>query len=625
MLELIQDIKSYNENANIDLITKAYEFARNAHAGQLRESGLEHISHLISVAKILIKLKADEKMIAAALLHDILEDTKIKKEELGREFGREITNIVEGVTKIEKLRISDFKIRQAESIRKMLFATAQDIRVILIKLADRLDNMLSLQYFNENKQKRIAQETLDVYAPIAYRLGLFNIKWQLEDLSFRYLEPKIYQEIKEKVAQKYEEREFYLEKIKSVLENELDKHNIKAEVKSRPKSFYSICRKMQKKEVNFNKIFDLLGIRIVTNDVKECYETLGIIHNLWKPIPKEFDDYIANPKPNLYQSLHTVVVGPEKQLVEFQIRSYEMNKIAEEGIAAHWQYKGVRGDFKFDKQLSWLKEIIELKNISSREFFETLKLDLFSDKIYVFTPNGDIIELPVGSTPIDFAYAVHTEIGDKCTGARVNNIYVNLRHELENGDIVEIITSKNHVPSREWLKFVKSQKAKQKIIQSLKIHQNIPARKISEAEEKKENLIESKINFSSYKLAECCDPIPNDDIIALSTKNNKLAIHKQNCSMINEIKLKKIDVKWKEIPNSSVSLRILALDRVGLFADILNNVAQLSINVDKANVNTVNKDLAECNLKLDLNKLEDIRKVIERIKRIADVRKISLS
>ena len=625
MLELIQDIKSYNDNVNTDLITKAYEFARKAHSGQLRESGLEHISHLINVAKILIKLKADEKMIAAALLHDILEDTKIKKEELEREFGKEIASIVEGVTKIDKLRVSDFKIRQAENIRKMLFATAQDIRVIIIKLADRLDNMLSLRYFNENKQKRIAQETLDVYAPIAYRLGLFNIKWQLEDLAFSYLEPEIYQEIKDKIAQKYEERESYLEKIKSILEDELAKHNIKAEIKSRPKSFYSIYRKMQKKEVNFGRIFDLLGIRIITNDVKECYEILGIIHNLWKPIPKEFDDYIANPKSNLYQSLHTVVVSLDKQLVEFQMRTNEMNKIAEEGIAAHWQYKGVKGDLKFDRQLSWLKEVLQLKDASTKEFFETLKLDLFSYNIFVFTPNGDIIELPKGSTPIDFAYAVHTDIGDKCAGARINNNYVNLRHELENGDTVEIITSKNHVPSRDWLKFVKSAKAKQKIVQSLKIHQNIPARKISEVAEKRQNLIESQINFTSYKLAECCNPIPNDIIIALSTKNNKLTIHKQDCNMINETKLKKIKVRWKEISDSSVGLRILALDRVGLFADILNNIAQLGINVDKANVNTVNKDLAECDLRLDLNKLEDIRKVIERIKKIADVKKISLS
>ncbi|MEK6835604.1 MAG: bifunctional (p)ppGpp synthetase/guanosine-3',5'-bis(diphosphate) 3'-pyrophosphohydrolase [Nanoarchaeota archaeon] len=625
MLELIQDIRGYNENADFDLITKAYEFAKKAHSGQVRESGEEHISHLVGAARILIKLKVDDKTIAACLLHDILEDTNITKQQLEKEFGEEIAYLVGGVTKIDKLRISDFKIRQAESIRKMLFATAQDIRVIIIKLADRVDNMLSLQYFQEEKQKRIAQETLDVYAPIAYRLGLFNIKWQLEDLAFRYLESKIYQELKEKVAQKREQRELYLEKIKSILEEQLTKYNIKAEIRSRPKSFFSIYRKMQKKEVDFNKIYDLLGIRIITNDVKECYEVLGIIHNLWKPIPREFDDYIANPKPNMYQSLHTVVVGPEKQLIEFQIRTYEMDKISEEGIAAHWQYKDIKGDFKFDKQLSWLREVIGLKDKSSQEFFETLKLDLFSYNIYVFTPNGDIIGLPKDSTPVDFAYAIHTDVGSRCSGARVNGKYVNLKHELENGDIIEIITSKNHIPSRDWLKFVKSQKAKERIVHMLKIHQNIPAKKFTELEEIKQSLIQADINFNESKLAECCNPLPGDIIVGYATKNNKISIHKQNCDKLSNLKLKKVNVKWKEIPESSINLKILALDRVGLFADILYNVAQIGINVDKANVDTINKDLAECNLKLELNKLEDVRKIVERIKKMADVKKISIS
>ena len=625
MLELIQDIKSYNENADFDLITKAYEFAKKSHTGQLRESGLEHISHLVGAAKILVKLKVDEKTIAACFLHDILEDTNITREQLEKEFGKEVAYLVEGVTKISKLKISNFKIRQAESIRKMLFATAQDIRVIIIKLADRLDNMLSLEYFPEEKQKRIAQETLDVYAPIAYRLGLFSIKWQLEDLAFYYLEPKIYLELKEKIAQKREERELYLEKIKSILEEQLIKYNIKAEIKGRPKSFYSIYRKMQKKNIDFSKIFDLLGIRIITKDVKECYEFFGIIHNLWNPIPREFDDYIANPKPNLYQSLHTVVVGPEKQLIEFQIRTQEMDNIAEEGIAAHWQYKNIKGDIKFDKQLSWLKEVLDLKEKSSKEFFETLKLDLFSYNIFVFTPNGDIIELPKDSTPVDFAYSIHTDVGDKCVGARVNDKYVNLRHELQNGDIVEIVTSKNHFPSRDWLKFVKSSKAKEKIVQAIKLHQNIPVRKITKFEERKPSLIETEIKFNQFKLAECCNPLPGDEIIGFTTKNNKIGIHKKNCNKLNEIKLKKINVKWKELPESSVNLKILALDRVGLFADILNNVAKLGFNVDKANANTVNKDLAECNLTLEVNKLEDIKEIAERIKKIADVKRISIS
>ena len=623
MLDLIDNIREDNEKADFDLITRAYEFAKKAHSGQLRESGAEHISHLVGAAKILAKLRMDEKTIAACLLHDILEDTKVAKEGLKKEFGQEIADLVEGVTKIDKLRISDFKIRQAENMRKMLFATAQDIRVIIIKLADRLDNMLSLQYLKEDKQKRIAQETLDVYAPIAYRLGLFSIKWQLEDLAFRYLEPEIYQNIKKNIAQTHEQREAYLEKVKSILETSLSKYNIKLEIKSRPKSFYSIYRKIQKKEVNFKMIFDLLGIRIITNDVKECYEVLGIIHSLWKPIPKEFDDYIANPKLNLYQSLHTVVVGPDKQLVEFQIRTKEMDKIAEEGIAAHWQYKGVKGDFKFDKQLSWLKEVLQLKDKSGREFFETLKLDLFSYKVYIFTPNGDIIELPKGSCPVDFAYAIHSDIGNRCVGARVNGKYVGLQHELENGDVVEIITQKNHMPSREWLKFVKSSKAKEKIIQTIKSHQLIPVKRMTKQEETKPSLIEADTEFREFKLGDCCNPLPGDEISGLITRNKKITVHKKDCKNIADIK-NRISIRWKE-SSTSINLKILALDRVGLFADILHNVSNLGINIDKASVSTINKDLAECNLKFELNNLNDVKKIIERINKIADVKKISIN
>ena len=589
MLELIEKVRMYNEKADFDLITKAYEFAKKAHSGQLRESGEEHISHLVGAAKTLAKLKMDEKTIAACLLHDILEDTKVAKEELKKEFGQEIFDLVEGVTKIDKLRISDFKIRQAENMRKMLFATAKDIRVIIIKLADRLDNMLSLQYLKEDKQKRIAQETLD----------------------------------KKNIAQTHEQREAYLEKVKSILETSLSKYNIKLDIRSRPKSFYSIYRKMQKKEVNFKMIFDLLGIRIIADDVKECYEVLGIIHSLWKPIPKEFDDYIANPKLNLYQSLHTVVVGPDKQLVEFQIRTKDMDKIAEEGIAAHWEYKGVKGDFKFDKQLSWLKEVLQLKDKSGQEFFETLKLDLFSYKVYIFTPNGDIIELPKGSCPVDFAYAIHSDIGNRCVGARVNEKYVGLQHELENGDVVEIITQKNHMPSREWLKFVKSSKAKEKIIQAIKSHQLIPIKRMAKLEETKSSLIEADTEFREFKLGDCCNPLPGDEILGLITRNGKITVHKKDCKNIAEVK-SRINIMWKE-SSTSINLKILALDRVGLFADILHNVSSLGINIDKANVSTINKDLAECNLKFELNNLNDVRRIIERINKIADVKKISIN
>ncbi|MEK6953016.1 MAG: TGS domain-containing protein, partial [Nanoarchaeota archaeon] len=376
-------------------------------------------------------------------------------------------------------------------------------------------------------QKRISQETLDIYAPIAYRLGLSNIKWQLEDLAFRYLQPEIYQEFKEKVSQKRHEREIEISKIKSMLGKELKKNNIEAEIIGRPKNFYSTYKKMLNKNVDFDKVYDLIALRIIVNNVKECYEVLGIIHQLFKPLPQEFDDYIANPKSNMYQSLHTVLIMPDEKNVEVQIRTKEMHKLAEEGIAAHWQYKGTQGDYRFDKKLSWLKQILNLKNEQTNDFLEALKLDLFSDHIFVFTPKGDVIELPKDSTPIDFAYSVHSEIGNRCVGARVNDKFVNLKHLLNNGDVVEIQTSKNHSPSREWLKFVKSAHAKAKILQTLKLHENVPVGNIRKIESKNNKfIVESEINPKSVKLAECCNPLPLDDIIGINSKGVKLNVHK---------------------------------------------------------------------------------------------------
>jgi len=604
------------------LINKAYDFARKAHGIQKRESNEPYINHLVNAAFILAELKVDDKIIAACILHDTLEDTPTQKKDLEKEFGEEIANLVDGVTKISKLNITDSKIRQAESIRKMLLATTDDIRVIIIKLADRLDNMRSLNYLKEDKQKRIAQETLEIYAPISYRLGLFNIKWQLEDLSFRYLQPKLYNDFKEKVSTKRREREIEIKKIISIVEKELKKHDINFEIYGRPKSFYSIYKKMLKKNVDFEQIYDLIALRIIVNDIKECYEVLGIIHNVFKPITQEFDDYIANPKSNMYQSLHTIVIMPDGKKAEFQIRTKEMDKIAEEGIAAHWQYKGIHGDYKFDKKLSWLKEILNLKNQKTNDFIEALKLDLFSDHIFVFTPKGDIIELPKDSTPIDFAYAVHSDIGDKCTGARVNDKFVNLKYNLSNGDIIDIITSKNHIPSREWLKIAKSSKAKTKILQALKLSQNIPAKTIKKFESKKQNIVETEIDAKSIKLAECCNPLPLDKIIGISSKMNDVVIHKENC--INLKENKKIEVSWNDDPNLLVNLKINANDRIGLLAEILNSISSLAINMEKAEAHVSGKQLAECNIKLKFNNIEELTKVINRIKKIQDIRKISI-
>ena len=622
--ELIEQIKKYNPNANVDLINKAYNFANKAHFNQIRESGHEYMHHLLGACKILADLRMDEICIASCLLHDSLEDTNISKDVLKNEFGEEITNIVDNITKISKITIPDFKERQVENLRRMLIASTRDIRVMIIKLADRLDNMHSLQYFRDDKQKRIAEETLEVYAPIAYRLGLANIKWQLEDLAFRYLKPDIYKELKEKIAMRRHEREVEVNKAKSLIEKELRKNNINAEITGRVKSFYSIYKKIIERNYTFESMFDLIALRIIVNDVKECYETLGIIHILFKPIEERFKDYIADPKQNGYQSLHTVVLVNNKQ-VEFQIRTKEMDKTAEEGIAAHWQYKRLNSNENFEKKLGWVKQILNIKDASNKEFLDALKFNLFGDDIFIFTPKHDIVEVPRDASVLDFAYAVHTDLGNKCTGAKVNGKFVSIRHELNNADVVEILTSKNQKPSREWLKIVKSPRSKDKIMHALKIYENVPISKLKKIENIKPSIIncETKTNF--VKLGKCCNPLPNDDITGLSTKNNKITIHKITCDQTNNKKLKKIKVSWNNEQNLLVNIKIIAYDRIGLFADILNNIALLHIDVDKADAKVINNNLADCNIRIKINSMDDLIKVIDRIKEIADIKKISLS
>ena len=622
--DLLDKVRNYNENANFDLITKAYNFAEKAHFNQLRESGEEHLQHLLNASMIIADLKLDDISVVASLLHDILEDTDTSKERLISEFGEEVANLVDGVTKISKITIPDYKSRQVENLRKMLIASTKDIRVILIKLADRLDNMSSLKYLREDKQKRIAQETVEVYAPIAYRLGLANIKWQLEDLAFRYLEPKIYQELKEKVSKKREERELLINKVKSLIEKEFRKRNLDFEISGRVKHFYSIYKKLVYRNYELDKMYDLIALRIITNDIKECYEVLGIIHNMFKPVMDRFRDYIANPKSNMYQSLHTIVLVDDYP-VEIQIRTKEMHKVSEEGIAAHWQYKKLKSNEDFQKKLGLVQQILSIKDLSSQDFLEALKIDLFGDNIFVFTPKSDIIEVPKDATVLDFAYAVHTGLGNSCVGARVNGKFVNIKYILNNGDVVEVLTAKNQKPSREWLRIVKSQRSRSKIMQALKLHEIVPVSKLKKFEAIKDNIIISELKTDFIKLAECCEPLPNDEIVGLSTRNNKITVHKKNCEQVKDNKIKKIKVEWNNERGLVVNVKILAHDRIGLFADILSNVASLHINVEKANSQIINKDLAECNIKIKMNSIQDIIDVIERVKKLSDVRKISLN
>ena len=471
---LIEQIPKYQPGADLDLVTRAYRFSEASHQGQQRASGEPYLSHPLEVANLLVNFKMDVTTVTAGLLHDVLEDTAATKADLEREFGREIAELVDGVTKLGKLNFSSREQRQAENFRKMLVAMARDLRVLLIKLADRLHNMRTLQYLAPEKSRQIAQETLDIYAPLAHRLGMAKVKAELEDLALRTLEPQAYLDLQKRVAKRRLERETDIAQVIAFLERKLAEVGIESQIRGRPKHFFSIWKKMHDQGREFDEIYDLTAVRVVTNSVRDCYGALGVVHSLWKPVPGRFKDFIAMPKVNMYQSLHTTVIGPKGDPVEIQIRTWEMHRIAEEGIAAHWLYKEKKaGKDKVDESLVWLRQLLETNQDvqDPQELMDAVRVDLFPDEVYVFTPKGDVKALPDGATPLDFAYAVHTKVGERCVGAKVNGKLVPLRYTLRQGDIVEIVTSPNQHPSRDWLQIVKSSRARSKINQWLKVEE----------------------------------------------------------------------------------------------------------------------------------------------------------
>ncbi|WP_206707323.1 RelA/SpoT family protein [Koleobacter methoxysyntrophicus] len=469
---MAKKIQLYNPQGDLSVVQRAYEFARKAHRGQHRISGELFIFHPLEVAKILADLELDVITICAGLLHDVVEDTNYTIKDIEDNFGYEVALLVDGVTKLGRLEYKSKEEQQAENLRKMFLAMAEDIRVILIKLADRLHNMRTLKHLPQEKRKEKARETLEIFAPLAHRLGISKIQWELEDLALRYLEPQVYKELVELVSKKKEEREKEINLAIDVLRSKLEELGFNFEIQGRSKHFYSIYKKMKEQNKTFDQIYDLTAIRIIVNTIKDCYGVLGIVHTLWKPIPGRFKDYIAMPKPNMYQSLHTTVIGPKGEPLEIQIRTWEMHKTAEYGIAAHWKYKeGIKEVKDFEKKLSWLRELLEWQRDlkDAKEFMETIKIDLFTDEVFVFTPKGDVIDLPAGSTPIDFAYRIHTDVGHNCIGAKINGKIVPLNYQLKNGDIVEILTgSQPGGPSRDWLNIVKSSQARNKIRQWFK-------------------------------------------------------------------------------------------------------------------------------------------------------------
>jgi len=703
---IIEAVTSYNKKADISLVKKAYDFALEAHRGQYRLSGEEYIEHPLQVALILAELELDVVTIAAGILHDVVEDTEVTLDEIRGEFGEEIALLVDGVTKLSRIEFTSKEEQQVENLRKMFLAMAKDIRVILIKLADRLHNMRTLAHQSKEKQKEISEETLEIFAPLAHRLGIFRIKWELEDLSLRFLNPNRYYALVKKISMRRQEREEYINKVIEILKEELEKVNIKADISGRPKHFYSIYNKMVRKGKSLNEIYDLIAVRVIVNSVKDCYGVLGIIHALWKPIPGRFKDYIAMPKPNMYQSLHTTVIGPQGEPIEVQIRTWEMHRTAEYGIAAHWKYKNqVEGDEDFEKKLSWLRQLLEWQRDmkDAREFMESLKIDFFSDRVYVFTPKGDVVELPAGSVPIDFAYKVHTQVGHTCIGAKVNGKIVPLDYKLKTGDIVEIITSKGSGPSRDWLNIVQTSQAKNRIRNWFKkIGKEDRAAKGKELLEKEvlknglkvgdvinnERLLEvgRKFNLSKVedvyaaigdgtitpqqviskirekyledsteqiipeikpagktdksskgvrvkgvgdimvRLARCCNPLPGDDIVGYITRGRGITIHRSDCPNVLYYRAEEEqrildEVSWdtNNAATYRVAIEIEAIDRPRLAADIMNVVADSKIVINAINARAVSNKLALIHLKVEVKSLEQMERLMEKLRRVQDV------
>lgn len=627
--EFLANVKKLNPNANTGIIGKAYDFAKEAHTGQLRASGEEHFTHVFEVAYLLAELRLDSDTVAAALLHDVIEDTGTKLKTLQEKFGEEIASLVEGVTKIKPLDLKTEDKAKMQNLRKVILATSKDVRVILIKLIDRLHNMRTLKYLDSQKQHQIALETLNIYAPIAYKLGMYRIKLELEDLSLRYLEPKIYNEIKDRVVKKKEERDTEVESIIQEIRDLLEEKNLKAKVTGRAKSFYSIYKKMNKKGLPFEEIHDLYAIRIIVDNTDECYRALGIIHSNWTPVPKMFDDYIATPKPNLYQSIHTEVIIDGRP-VEIQIRTLEMHFQAEDGIAAHWRYHGTERDKAFDKKITWLKQILEWKRTSkdAEEFIESLKVDLFKDQIIVFTPKGDPIPLAEGATPIDFAYMVHTEIGNHCQQAKVNGHIQPLDSELKSGDIVEIVLSRKPTVARHWLTIAKTTSAKEKIRQALQLTKDRDRKAeaaIEISDEQALKRIEAKgIKKSQLTRPKCCKLTYGKEIVGYQMKDGKIAVHSLTCETLQTLDDKrKVRLEWeKEEEKNVYKLKVEIIDRLGLLADILNILAK-----NKVNVETINQKMVKDRLvitfalvpKSEHNPMSEVIKEIKSVKNVLSV------
>ena len=684
---LLIEVSSCNDQADFELLNRAYYFAKEHHKGQIRKSGEPFLAHCVEVARLLAQLGLDHTTVAAGLLHDVIEDTPATYAEVAEQFGDKIAELIAGVTKIDQITYESREARQAETYRKMLISTVKDIRVMLIKLADRLHNMRTLQYLSPESRERTASETLEVYAPLAHRFGLARIRWQLEDQSLKFLEPKIYQELRESVAMTRQEREDYIKEFKVPIEECLHANGIKAEFTSRAKNFYSIYNKMKARSKPFEEIYDLLAMRIITGTVRECYQILGWVHHIYKPIPGRIKDYISTPKSNMYQSLHTSVIGPKGQYVEVQIRTAQMHHTAEIGIAAHWRYKSndmAPGDL--NQHMSWLHQVIDWQQEATDpvEFMENLKTELASqDEIFVFTPKGHLHQLPKGATPIDFAFAIHTDIGLHCATAKVNDHVVPLSAALSSGQTVEIVTAPQQKPKLAWLDQVKTAKARQAIRRWLREEQydhNVrlgkealdrglrddppnldavaeefgfsdaehlyaalgngdlsigkvigriappkPKRRTLRPQDRRDIRIQGMQNLM-IRFGKCCGPIPGDEIVGLVTRGRGVTVHRTDCPNIGRISAEPdrlLTVEWEleDEPAFTVQLRTRSWDRTHLLADIAKAIGDAGFNIRDSTTST-GGHIAEQDFWIDVADNEQLRQAIDQIEQIEGVLKV---
>jgi GTP pyrophosphokinase len=642
---LLEKIRAYNPNADVSVVEKAYEFAALIHRDHKRLSGDPYITHPLAVANFLADLEQDPKTIAAAFLHDTVEDGEVTSPQLAEKFGAEIAKLVEGVTKLSQFSFAGREERQAENFRKMFVAMGEDFRIIVIKLADRLHNMQTLQFLPPDRQKAMALETRDIFAPLAHRMGMWRLKWQLEDLAFLYLQPEKYEEIKNKVAERRGDREEFIRQFIESLKGLLDKGGIKAEVNGRAKHFYSIYSKMTDQELPFDELFDLTAVRVITENLKDCYNVLGLVHDAWKPLPGRFRDYVAMPKSNGYQSLHTTVIGGGGRPVEVQIRTREMHRSAEYGVAAHWRYKEGETDKVLDQKMAWFRQMLdwqsELKD--AKDFMESLKTDLVVPEVFVFTPKGDVFAMPLNSTPIDFAYRIHTQVGHRCVGAKVNGRIASLDEPLHNGDIVEIVTGKKDNPKTGWLSFAKTAGARIRIKKWFK-EQRVeePASEaLSKADASEEKSVKPmlvprpKVSAKTSvtvagleniltRFSRCCYPIPGDEIVGFVSQGKGIAIHRQGCATLARLAPsaeKAVRVEWNPAIDQLFPVEVIieAFDRVGVFKDILAQVSETGTNVSAAKVSTKRGSSAFLKVVVDVRNTEQLAVVTAAIRKVSDV------